>query len=156
MPDPLPTTCRLNTFLDAVVDQLKLNVKPNSGLNLVPNPVTVKRVLRIGDFTGLGKPLLAVQAMSWSAEPGAAQRFAGTLRFAIHCIVSARDGDEQELLNLATDAIRAVAKDETLGGLVSYTFPVEFTPLADTTAASGYAQAAVTFETAYIWDAATP
>lgn len=153
---PLPTTCKLNTFLDAVTAALSLNVKPKSGLNLVPTTVTVHRVLRLGDFTGLNKPLLAVQALSWEADPKCGRRFEGNLRFAVHCLVSARDGDEQELLNLCTDVVRAVQQDETLGGLVMYTFPVEFTPNVDTAASTGYAQAAVTFESRYIWDAATP
>lgn len=150
------TTCKLNRVLDEVVETLRLNVKPKSGLNLVPNTVTVKRVMRLGDFTGLSKPLLAVQAAAWNATPGGARRFEGVLRFTIYCLVSARDGDEQELLNLVTDAVRALQKDETLGGLVTYTFVVEFTPLVDTTSATGYAQAAVTFESLYTWDAATP
>lgn len=153
----LPVTSKLNQFLDAVVEALALYVKPNSGLNLVPNPVTVKRVMRLGDFTSLQKPLLAVQAGSWSVTPGCAHRFEGILRFTVHCLVSAgADRDEIELLDLVTDAVRAIQRDETLGGLVVYTFPVEFTPLVDVEAIRGYAQAAVTFESLYIWDAETP
>lgn len=150
------TTCKMNTLLDYIVSALSLRVKPKSGLNLIPTPLTAKRILRIGDFTALSKPLCAVQCISWSADPTAGRRFEGNLRFAIHCLVTARDGDEQELLNFVTDVIRAVQQDETLGGMVVYTFPVEFTPNVDTTANTGYAQAAVTFESRYIWDADTP
>jgi len=153
----LPTTSKLNQFLDAVVAALELNVKPQSGLNLVTKTVTVKRMLRLGDFTGAAKPLLVVQMMSWNTEPSGGRRFYGTMRFSVTIMTSADNAkDEQQLLDLATDVVRALCKDETLGGLVVYTFPVEFTPVVDTATNTGYAQAAVTFESLYIWDAATP
>lgn len=152
----LVTTCKLNQVLDAVVARLQVYVKPKVGLNLVPTPVTIKRVLRTGDFTGLAKPLLAVQANGWNADPKAARRFDGTLRFSITAMITAKEGDEVELLNLVTDVIRAMAIDVTLGGLVTYCFPVEFTPLVDVNALTGFAQAAVTFEALYNWEAETP
>jgi hypothetical protein len=142
--------------MDAVLARLALSIKPQSGLNLVPTVPIVKRVLRLGDFTGATKPLLAVQVMSWNVLPGCAHRLEGTLRFAVHVLVNAKDGDEVELLNLCTDVVRAMLIDITLGGLVTYTFPVEFTPNVDTSANTGYASAAVVFESLYTWDAATP
>jgi hypothetical protein len=150
------TTAKLNAFMDAVVARLALSVKPKSGLNLVPTVPVVKRILRLGDFTGATKPLLAVQVQGWETQPQSARRLTGTLRFAVHVLVNAKDGDEVELLNLCTDVVRAMLIDETLGGLVTYTFPVEFTPNVDTSASTGYASAAVVFESLYTWDAATP
>jgi hypothetical protein len=150
------TTAKLNQFMDAVVARLALSVKPKSGLNLIPTVPIVKRVLRLGDFTGATKPLLAVQVMGWNAEPQGANRLFGTLRFAVHVLIDSRDGDEVELLNVCTDVVRAMLIDVTLGGLVTYTFPVEFTPNVDASSNTGYASAAVVFESLYQWDAATP
>lgn len=150
------TTSKLNSVMDAVVARLKLSVKPKSGLNLVPTVPIVKRILRLGDFTGATKPLLAVQVQSWNADPHSARRLTGTLRFAVHVLVDDVDADEGALLDLCTDVVRAMLIDETLGGLVTYTFPVEFTPNVDTSSNTGYASAAVVFETLYMWDAATP
>lgn len=156
----LPTTCKLNQILDAVVLRLQQQVKPRVGLNLVPSPVTVKRVMRLGDANGLAKPLLAVQGMGWVPEPRAARRFDGILRIAIHCFITAKEHDETELNDLVTDVVRAMQVDETLTTdgkpLVSYCFPVEFTPVLDATAPTGFAQAALVYEANYVWDAETP
>lgn len=154
---PVVTTSKLNTVMDKVVAQLKLNIKPQSGLNLITTVPFVKRVLRVGDQTGASKPLLAVQLVSWRANPHSAQRFTGTLTYAVHVIVDAPvEEDEQQLLNICTDVVRAVLADHTLGGLVVYTYPVEFSAQVDAANNSGNAHAAVTFEAVYIWDAATP
>jgi hypothetical protein len=155
---PVPNlTSKLNQFLDAATDGIRARVKPLSGLNLTKVAPTVKRVFRLGDFSSLAMPLVAVQALNWVGDPHSARRFTGTLRWAAHCHVTAgRGDDERELLDFVTDVVRAVMADETFGGLVVYTMPIEFTPNVDQTAPSGYAQAAVTFESLYIWDAATP
>ena len=154
---PLVTTCKLNQLLDAVTARLKTYVKPKVGLNLVPTPVTVKRVLRLGDFTGLAKPLLAVQAASWNVIPQCASRFEGVLRFNVQILVAAHIGtDEVELMDLCTDVIRAMNVDITFGGLVTMCFPLEFTPMVDVNPNTGFAQAAITYEATYTWDAATP
>jgi len=150
------TTCKMNTVLDAFVARIQQYVKPNSGLNLVQTVPQVKRILRLGDFTGATKPLVAVQCGEWTADPKPARRFDGNLTIIAYCMVDTRDGDEQQLLNLVTDVIRAIQRDETLGGLVTYTFVTAFTPNVDTSASTGYAQAAVTFNLKYNWDADTP
>jgi len=155
----LITTCKLNQLLDAVAFRLSLSVKPKAGLNLVPTPVTVKRVIRLGDFTGLAKPILAVQSISWNATPGCASRFEGVLRFVVHVLVTAKEGggDEIDLLNLCTDVIRTMNVDISFGGLVTMCFPLEFTPMVDQSSAlTGFAQAAITYEATYTWDAETP
>jgi len=157
MSPAIVTTCRLNQVLDYVVEQLALMVKAKSGLNLVTVSPTVKRIYRLGDMTGLGKPLVAVQLLGWTVDPQCAMRYEGVMRWAAHCHVDAGQGDdEQRLLDLVTDVLRALAADVTLGGQVTYNFPVEFVPQVDQSGQTGYGAADLTYEARYTWDAATP
>lgn len=149
------TETPMNSLANAIVEKLR-TISHRKDSAYLTTPRSVERGLALGDFSGKGKPLLALTSFAWECEPVGAQLLDGRLSFVVHCMTENTREAEAELLRLVSDVILCLLNDVTIGEQAIYLFPRSFEPNVDLISRTGLAVTSITFECLYRFDASDP
>lgn len=148
---------KVNQIADAVLYFCKKIGKAKDESAWLTDPREFKRMLVVGDLTGGMRPLIAVSVANVESVPKGPANHDGTATVAVHIIVDG-DPEAETLLNdVASDVIRAVSLNETLGvgadgkPLAQSSYFVSYQPQYDVMQRTGFAVSTVTFEVTYEW-----
>jgi len=153
---------KVNQIADAVLYYVKKIGKAKDESQWLTDPRQCKRMFVIGDITGGLRPLLAVQVMNVESTPKGPAYHDGKVTIGVHIVVDGDPNSESLLNDVASDVIRAISLNETLGGdevgkpLAQSTYFVSYQPQYDVMLRTGFAVSTVTFEVTYEWAHTAP